>query len=231
MPSKKNEVKLNETDHIEDKIVEHTICGQPLSKIREAYHLKKLPSLLEKMLATGLITDETTAELTAFLQDEQGIGEGIVNDLIAVFGGKIINREDTPPTVIELMAGIVWTQEEEESAMSVVNYIETELNNLRQNIANKKPIPPTYWLDTSIKFLSYELLLSRYYVYKNQLYHARITNIIDEVQCSRLEAENRAKLTKEYADFKMLQRIIGEQNLTGIIERFENLCKKVDIRS
>jgi hypothetical protein len=45
-----------------------------------------------------------------------------------------------------------------------------------------------------------------------------------------LEAENRAKLTKEYADYKMLQRIVGDQNLTGIIERFENLAKKYDAK-
>jgi len=224
--------KLTEEKVEETK--EHEICGQPLSKIREAYHQKKLQPMLEKMLASGLVTDETTAELTEFLQSEQEIGEGLVNNLIAVFGGKIINEADAPPSAEELMAGIEWTQDEEEKAMSVVNYIETELNNLRHNIhnqdKNKKPIPPSYWLDTSTKFLSYELLLSRYYVYKSQLFNAEITKIIDKKGCSRLEAENRAKLTKEYADYKMVQRIIGEQNLTGIIERFENLSKKYDAK-
>lgn len=208
---------------------ENKICGFTREEIRKQYFGGKLKKLLADILASGVATEEEIKKLEAYLEEIKTEGDKMVKNIIDTFGGKEI--ETPPPTSTELMEGVKWTAEEEKKALEVVNYIETELNNLRHAVATKKPIPNTYWLDMSVKFLSFELLLSRYYVYKAQLYNARIADIIDNAECSRAEAENRAKMTKEYSDYKMLQRIIGDQNLTGILERFENLSKKYDAKN
>jgi len=221
---------IKELSNQEEENQEQVIYGVKLSKIREAYFAKKLEPLVRTMLGENPIDDGETQNLELYLESLKDEGDTMVARVLNTFGGKIVEKELPLPSVDELMQGIVWTETEEHNAMAAINYIEAELGNMRHNV-NLKKVPADYWLSTSAKFLSFEILLGRYYIYKSQLFNAKIAEIIDSRKCSRAEAENRAKITKEYADYKMLQRIIGEQNLTGVIERFENLSKKYDAKN
>jgi polyhydroxyalkanoate synthesis regulator phasin len=140
MAKKKEE--LTEEDKTErNLVIAPALLGVPLTKIREAYFKNKVPAMLDEMLASGALTDENAHELMTYLEGIKSEKENVVQLVVDTFGGKILNIEDAPPTVKELMEGIAWTQDEEERAMKVVAYIESELNNLRQNVASKTNIP------------------------------------------------------------------------------------------
>jgi hypothetical protein len=206
--------------------------GVSLADLRRAYFNKQVPEMLTHIQASGELNEVELKKVYDFwglLREQE---TGLVDNVVKMFGGKIINQDDVP-TVDELMKGIDYSPDEEERAMSIVRYVESVLSTLRAEI-NKVPRPklsPTYWLDTVTTFLTYVPNLTRYYVYKSQMFHAEITRIIDDYGCSRLEAENRAKLSKAYADYKYLQALVGDMNLTGLFERFENLSKKWDAKN
>jgi len=196
------------------------------ANIRKAYFDKKLEEVLNKIQGEEELTEAKVKILYSFLEKLQSEETGQVKILLDTFGGKVIEKK--PPSVEELRAGAEYSKEEEDKAKQVVAYIEKTFTNTREMVNKKANIPPSYWLDTSATILSYEPILFAYYIFKRQLYFARLANIIDETGVSRLEAENRAKLTKEYAEFKNLQNLIGDGNKSGLIERFENLSKKYD---
>lgn len=213
------------------KTTETKICGKTKDEIRKAFFKGKLKNLLNEIQSEADFSEEETKELGEYLESLRTGEDSMVKKIQKYFGGTIVEEEIKLPTVNELMEGIVFSKEEEEKVLQILVYIESELNNLRHNINKNLKLPPNYWLDESIKFFSFEPILRRYYIYKAQQYHAKITYFIDEFECSRLEAENRAHITKEYYDYKNLQSIIGDGNMTGLIERFENLSKKYEAKN
>lgn len=58
------------------------------------------------------------------------------------------------------------------------------------------------YLNWAFELLEYQYDLDRYRVYKDQMYRARLVKIKDMYGCSRAEAEERAKLTPEYREYK-----------------------------
>jgi len=58
------------------------------------------------------------------------------------------------------------------------------------------------WLKWGLDLATYQFSLDQYRVWQDQLYRARLTEIMDVYGVSRAEAEERAKLTNEYRDYK-----------------------------
>ncbi len=154
------------------------------------------------------------------LKDEN---EKNVKTIAEAFDGKIMN-DTKPPSAEEIMEGVS-DKEWRVKAGMVIKYVNETLDNLRIAIDSKKPIPANHWLDTSSIFLSYLGILDRDLTYKNSLYRAKITNFIDDFDMSRAEADERAKMSKEYADYKEVA------NLRDRMERFEMLAKKYDMKN
>jgi len=181
------------------------ICGQSEATIRKAYFDNELVPLLNKIQGSGKYDVGEVEKLGLFLESLRTEGKSMIDDLLKVFGGKIID-EGVPPTVDELRDGAddrVWR----EKADKAIIYIEETLNKIRDGIANKKPFASGFWSDTALTFLSMQDLLDKDLIYKRQLYKARLTKIIDDHGVSRKEAEERAELTKEYFDYRALDKL------------------------
>ena len=213
MPPKKQEENKDEK----------LICGVSESYIRKKFFNKELAKLLAEIQGSQKITDSDLMELTDFLSTLKTDDKSVAEKIMAIFPeSKIIDGpEIKPPTVDQLMDGIS-DSEWREKADQAISFIVKTLDNLRMDIADKKKIPDNYWLDTAIVFLSFLDILERDKVYKTQIYYARLTNIIDECGCSRLEAENRSKLTKEYTDYKYIALLLER------MDKFDMLAKKQD---
>ena len=208
-----------------EKKIEDLICGEKKEYIRKKFFSQKLGELVTEIQSKREITEEDQEELMIFLSEIELQDKRNVKLLLDTFGGKIVGEDDVkPPSVAELTTGIS-DKEWREKADKILKFINTTLDELRISISDpekKRRIPVSYWLDTSIKFLSYQNIIDKDIVYKNQVYRVKLTSFIDEFDCSRAEAEERAKITKQYADYK------ESINLKERIERFEMLAKKMD---
>jgi len=210
-----------------EKKIEDLICGEKKEYIRKKFFSQKLGELVTEIQSKREITEEDQEELMIFLSEIELQDKRNVKLLLDTFGGKIVGEDDVkPPSVAELTTGIS-DKEWREKADKIIQFINTTLDELRVVINDseqKKRIPKSYWLDTSVKFLSYQGIIDKDIVYKNQLYRSQITRFIDEHGCSRAEAEERARITKDYSDYKEVAC------LKERIERFEMLAKKYDAK-
>lgn len=210
-----------------------TICGKEEKEIRKAYFKgqKDLLKLLNEIQAEEKWSEKEVLELGKFLEELRTGDQKFIKDVQSVFGGKIIDEKISPPSVEELREGVEYSDEWADKANKAIDYATNTLDKLRIAIANKEKISPDYWLQTASILISYLPVIWKEFIYRKQRYYERITKIIDNQGCSRLEAENRAKLTSEYKNYKELEIFVGDGNKTGILERFENLAKKNDSKN
>ena len=201
-------------------MTKETICGMTESEIRKDYFAGKLKDLICKIQAKQKYDEKDIGEFGLFLEYLRTEEIDFTMELGKTYKGKIAD-DNKPPTVEELNEGISdkgWR----EKADQATEYIDKSLTGLRHLIAEKKNLPGTFWLDKATTFLTYLEVIDKDRIFKDQLYRARMTNIIDKYGVSRKEAEERAKLTKEYSDYK------NSILLRERIDEFINLCKKKD---
>jgi len=204
----------------DSKIEEMIICGKSEGVIRKAYFEKRLPQLLDEIQAEGKFDEGEIEKLGFYLETLKDENKNFVDKVVEVFGGKIINN-DTPPSVEELREGMsdeAWR----EKADKAIAYIETTLDNIRNQIAQKKPFASNFWGDTAMVFISMQSVLEKDLIFKRQLYKARLTQIIDDFGVSRKEAEERAELTKEYFNYKSIDK------LSNRLEEFYTFARRRD---
>lgn len=197
MPTKKTKSTV--------KIEERIICGQPEGVIRKAYFENNLNALLNQIQASGKYDEGDVEELGLFLESLRNENSTMVDNLLKVFGGKLIDS-GTPPTVDDLLAGADDKQWRAKADQAII-YIEDTLNKIREGISKGSKFAGGFWSDTAMTFLSMQDLIDKDLVYKRQLFKARLTRIIDEHGVSRKEAEERAELTKEFFDYKALDKL------------------------
>jgi len=195
MPAKKTKVEIKE----------RVICGQPEGVIRKAYFENNLNVLLNQIQASGKYDEGDVEQLGLYLESLRTEGKDVIDKILKVFGGKLVDN-GTPPSVEELRAGAS-DAEWRVKADQAIAYIEETLTKIRGNIAEKKTFASRFWGDTAMIFISMEELIDKDLVYKRQLYKARLTQIIDDHGVSRKEAEERAELTKEYFDYKSIDKL------------------------
>lgn len=130
------------------------------------------------------------------------------------------DAEIHPPTVDELQG--VLTQEQKDSisvwqdeVKKAVEKCKAIMNTMRKKVVKNENIRRDDWLDAGLEIASLSLMVDQDRVYKDQLYRAKLTSIIDCYGTSRKEAEERAKLTKEYRDYKIA--ILFRDNLNEFI--------------
>lgn len=202
---------------------EKLICGMKLDYIRKKFFNREIGLLLTEIQSQKKVDEEEVKELISFMTGLQEEDKSVLEKVMEAFpGSKIIDdSEIKPPSVDELMNGVS-DEEWREKADKAIEFIGKTLDNLRLDISEKKKIPDSYWLDTAIIFISYQDILERDRIYKTQQYFAKLTNIIDDCGCSRLEAENRSKLTKEYSEYRYITLLLER------MDKFDMLMKKRD---
>lgn len=198
-----------------------SICGASPEKIRKAYFGGKLSELFAEIMATGNVKEADVHELGAALERLKSEEGDFASQLREVYTGPIPGQEPKPPSVDELTEGVS-DEEWREKADKAIAFVEATMAQVRDGIANKRKFEPSFWLDSATLINSYQGILDRDRVFRDQLYRARMTEIIDTYGVSRKEAEERARLTKEYADYK------NAVLLRERCDEFINLCKKKD---
>jgi hypothetical protein len=218
----------NILDEMVDEVLEEgkkqkLICGMTEQYIRKKFFDREVGKMLKEIQGQRKVKENEVHELIAFMTGLKIEDKSVIEKVMDAFpGSRIIDdSEINPPTVDELMTGLN-DDEWRTKADAAIGYIKEKLDNLRMDIAGKKQIPETYWLDTAIIFMSYQDILERDRIWKTQKYFAQITRLIDETGISRLEAENRSKLTKEFADYKYISLLLER------MDKFDMLCKKKD---
>ena len=200
------------------------ICGVDKKVIRKAYFNKKLNQLFNKIQADGEYNEDETKKLGNFLRGLKGDEEKFVDKVIETFGGKLVENE-RPPSVQELQGKVVdlskfWKDKQEKADA----WVDKNFEIIKEHQSGNKKVNSSFWLDLATGVIMVQNVLDKVRVYFDQQYRAVMTNIIDECGTSRKEAEERARLTPQYADYKnsLLQR-----------ERLEELimlCKKYEAR-
>lgn len=184
-----------------------TICGATAAEIRKAFFTGKVGDFLARIQAEGEWGEKDVKLLGMEFERLKNDETELVKTIRSTYTGELpIDTDAKPPSVEELTAGAATDAEWRAKADAAIAYIDGKMDEVRHMVAKKEKIPPSFWLDTASIINSYQSVLDRDLIYKEQRYRALITQFIDKAQCSRAEAEERARLTPEYAAFKNMER-------------------------
>lgn len=178
----------------------NTICGQTKEAIRRAYFNNTLDKLLATIQAEGSYSDDDFKALGAHLESLEGEKKKRAEQL-SRFG---LAAPKEPPSVEELKRE---TDPEKIKAWRVE--VEADLGRIRNIIqafshaADKGAVDIGELQNSILVLAGLQHSLDQDRVYKDQLYRAKLTAIIDQYNISRKEAEERAKITQEYRDYKL----------------------------
>lgn len=176
------------------------ICGQTKEAIRRAYFSNTLDKLLDTIQAEESYSDDDFEALSAYLESLEGEKKKRAQQL-SRFG---LAAPKEPPSVEDLKRK---TNPKKIKAWRLE--VEADLKLIREiiqgfSIAADKGAVDIGELQNSILVLAgLQHSLDEDRVYKDQLYRAKLTTIIDQYNISRKEAEERAKITQEYKDYKL----------------------------
>ena len=206
-----------------EKTEEKKICGKTIKEIRKAFFKNELGKLLAKIQIEKDIEKEDLKELNDYLETLKSKNDEIVNEAIRLFGGEVVGvKLDTKPPTVEELRGGASDKEWRERADKAMEWMQKTMNGIRAKISKREKIAGTFWLDTAITFLSYQDLIDKDVVYKNQLYHNKIIEIMNKYHLTRKASEDFAKSTIEYTAYK------NASYFKSRIEEFILLCKKYD---
>lgn len=177
-----------------------TICGQTKEAIRRAYFSNSLDKLLDTIQAEESHTDGDFDALSVYLESLKDEKKKRAQQL-SRFG---LAAPKEPPSVEELKRE---TDPEKIKAWRLE--VEADLGRIRKIIqtfshaADKGAVDVGELQNSILVLAGLQHSLDQDRVYKDQLYRAKLTTIIDQYNISRKEAEERAKITQEYRDYKL----------------------------
>jgi len=202
---------------------EQTICGYPVEKIRKAFFKGELNKLLDEISSIQKIEIQDTQKLEEYLTELQNEKQDN-KDFVKHFEDE---NELKPPSVDELSNKLTDEQQQKlnlwiENIEQMEMYCKNIMQGVRKAIKEKRTISKEQYSDMATEMICLMPDIDRIRVYRDQLYRKRLTRIIDEslVKMSRAEAEERARITQEYKDYKL--SILLKENL----EEFIMMCKK-----
>lgn len=198
--------------------MDELICKKTTQEIREAFFKGKLSKLLDEIQSEGSITEEDGKKLDAYLEMLQAEKEESRVKIDRFEGAT------KPPDADSLLR---ITEEEKEKLKKWISESEKTMDTIkkimaevRNAIVNNNKLKRGEWLDYGMSVITLMFSVDQFEIVHEQLYRAELTRIIDNHRVSRAEAEERAKLTKEYRQYKLAQRL--KENILI----FEMSCKK-----
>ncbi len=194
------------------------ICGLTEEQIRKYFFAKKIEEMIATILKESKPEESELERLMKFLEQleiEQKELSNKLSNVISAGKPKEINLAELvkkrDPDEFKK-----W-QEDVKKAHAYVNQV---MKIVAENTFSKIPIPQTTYIDYGMQIAGLMKLLDEDRVYKDQAYRTRLTEIKDQHGYTRAEAEEYAKLTPEYTEYKLA--VLMKSNL----EEFINLCKK-----
>lgn len=223
MPKK----KAQESNIVEvaSDMLEKKICGIRVSAIRKAYFGKKIPQLLAEIMSNERIEENDLKEVAYFLaklrDEELIVAEEIRKEVPSI---ELID-DPKPPTVKQLSSDMSpkekeqfaqW-EKEKDWALDTTKKI---MRQVAKDLIQKAKIPKQQFMDYAHELVGLIGYINEDRVWKEQLYMKRLTDMIDSYGISRREAEDRSKVTSEYAEYKTSVKLLEQ------IDNFIMNCKK-----
>lgn len=222
MPKKKSE-----TDVVEEarEILEMRICGIKLSDIRKAYFTKKIPQMLGEIMSKGKVDEKELGRLTEELEKLRNEEVAVATALAEKVPSIQLIEDPKPPTVKQLTSEMTAEEKDEfKKWLTEKDWSVQKTKQLMRDVAKaliqKSKIPKQAFMDYAHELVGLLGYLNEDRVWKEQLYMKRLTAMIDTYGISRREAEDRAKVTSEYADYKNAQQLLEQ------VDQFVMNCKK-----
>lgn len=208
------------------------ICGKEEKEIRKAFFSgkEKLLKFMDSIQAEEKYSEAEVKRLGEFMSGLKKNNEDFITQVQKTFGGSIIGEEKAidPPTIEDVKKNIADDGEWRERANKSLAFVNATFKQIEDAIRGGKNLSPDYWLKLSSLMLPVEQIIFQDYVYRKQIYHALVVEFINRLGCSWSEAEARAKATHAYTDYKNLQKLVGDQNQQGLLNRLEMLNKRMD---
>ena len=184
------------------------ILGIKKSKIRKAYFSKDLKSVLNEIQSSEEMTGNKMKELDEYLSSIKEEDSKYSKKLAEMFGGDYVENKKLP-SVEELQGDVSklsdeWASKQEQAEI----WINNQWEKIKQSQTGEAKIASNFWLDLSTNLIILQGTLDKIRVFYDQQYRARLTLIKEDYGITRKEAEEYAKLTSEYRDYKnaILQR-------------------------
>lgn len=196
------------------------IATKSSEEIRKAFFSKKVDKLIDDMLSEGQLTTQQIVDLHAYLDSLEGerqlhrkaIDKHQYGTLDEIRVHKLVNMSLEEKKELK-----DWL----DSKKKIMNEIIAIMNGVHVAITDdKKIITQDDWFEIAAKIVSLMQAVDEYEIQNERLYNAKLIGMIDDLHCSRAEAENRAKLTEYYKEFKRAKRL--KENILI----FEMMCKK-----
>ena len=181
-----------------------------VTDLRRAYFDKKLPEFLAQVQAIDTINVEVMEEIKTWLAKFRLEDENIINEMQSIVP-NIIKREDGVPNADELFRPL--TGEEQINLKRWFDKIDVDMKQCvalakeqKERIAKGQRVDVRNFLDIGLFYTTSELDFNRCLIYRERLYKKKIIEIIDDFGTTRREAQDRAEITKEYFEFKVMQK-------------------------
>lgn len=194
-----------------------TILGKTLDQWRKAYYKGEINDVLDAVAAQDAPDEAELKKLDAFLstlQDEreklkQGLEKYRKTDSVKLPSPNELMQLDSEK--YEKIKDWETNREADyQRARKIFETVKTRRNEVSRD----------QWINWAMELATMQYDLDMYRVWKDQTYRARLVGIIDDFGCSRAEAEERAKLTPEYRDYK--NAVLFRE----LVEEVIMLCKK-----
>lgn len=201
----------------DDAVKTCSLSEKDRENIRKHYYQGKVSEYMDKRCAKGEITEEEAKSIFSYLEELEKERKKL-QSISKKF--DLIGQVDLP-SVQEIMSidggkhkKILEWEEEMKKKYTEVQKMFQEI----KKVDNSSNVDK--YLDWGFELTRQQYFLDNYRVWKDQLYRAKIVEFIDLYKCSRAEAEERAKLSEEYRDYKkaVLHR--------DLVEEVIMLCKK-----
>jgi hypothetical protein len=179
------------------------ICNKDEKEIRKAYFERKLPKLLNEIQADAELTEAQLQELGDYIQTLQDEDKKSAKQIIDRFNE---DEEKKPPTIDELRSPMSdeqkkafeeWQDEAKKAQVRIKEIIQTARRMVTAGQRNKGA-----FMDMAVEITALLPVIDQLSVYLEQLYREKMLWIMDYFEVTRAVAEERAKVTVEYRNYK-----------------------------
>jgi hypothetical protein len=177
-----------------------TICGVEKTKIRKMYFSGQVNTLLNQ-ISEKEVTEVEIKDLDTFLDSLSKESKKLKEQF-----SKYTDIDEMKPPSVEDLMGVdpekkkkreeweIERKKDHEEARKIIWAAKVAAHNGKADSEQ--------WLQWGLDLAIYQCSLDQLRVWYDQLYRARLTQIMDVYGVSRSEAEERAKLTDEYRNYK-----------------------------
>jgi hypothetical protein len=178
------------------------------NEVKKAYYEGKIVQLLSRLQAENY--EETVFEK---VKKWLGIFKKEDEKRVEEFSEFIPKEKDeqTAPRLDELLKPL--SKEEEIKVSKWLEEMDKNMDDCiklareqRDRVSSGKHINSKKLLDLGLFFITNEFSFNQVLAYRERLYKAKIIYIIDSYNISRREAQDRAEITKEYFEYKVMKK-------------------------